>query len=125
LSFCFNLSSTYLIFLFEEFLENKRKEPQTAATFDKISLSIEQLINCEAICEHKLNATYQRDAYNFQRKNKDFLRNKVLIDLDFKQKIIIGLSPVQVNSEFYNLENRTLLGKLFNKSNLLLIFILY
>jgi len=106
-------------------LEKKKVEPQTAAILDKISLSIDQLVNCEAICEHKLNASFQRDAYNFQRKNKDFLKNKVLIDLDFKQKIIIGLSPVQVNSEYYNLENRTLLGKYFIASILYFYILFY
>jgi len=106
-------------------LEKKKVEPQTALILDKISLSIDQLVNCEAICEHKLNASFQRDAYNFQRKNKDFLKNKVLIDLDFKQKIIIGLSPVQVNSEYYNLENRTLLGKYFIASILYFYILFY
>ncbi len=80
---------------------------------EKLDLTINQLICCEAIIEHKVNASIQREAYTFQRNSKEFLKNKVFIDLDFKQKIIIGLSPIQVNSEFYNLENRTLLGKYY------------
>ena len=35
--------------------------------------------------------------YNEHHKNKDKLRNKILIEFDFKQKIVIGMSPRQVN----------------------------
>jgi hypothetical protein len=82
----------------------------TTEESDKIGSYIEKLRNYEAVIEHKKLASEQRNSYNAQRKNKEFLRNKVFIDLDFKQKIIIGLSPIQVNSEYYNLANRTCLG---------------
>ncbi len=80
----------------------------------KLSTYIERLLNFEAVVEHQKNASEQRSSYNFQRKDREFLRNKILIDLDYKQKIVIGLSPVQPNSEYYNLDNRTCLGKLKN-----------
>ena len=102
-----------MLYFLIAFLKNKTNEAQTSSLLEKINMSIEQLVNCEAIIQHKLNSSLQREAYKFQRKSKEFLKNKVFIDLDFKQKIIIGLSPIQVNSEYYNLENRTLLGKLF------------
>jgi hypothetical protein len=86
-------------------------EGMSTSISEKIESAIADLINCEAVREHKINSQAQRDTYNFQRKDKDFLKNKILIDLDFKQKIVIGLSPIQVNSEYYNLDNRTCLGK--------------
>ena len=73
---------------------------------------IGNLINCEAVQTHRTNAQIQRDAYKFHRSDKNFLKEKIIIDIDFKQKIVIGLSPIQCNSEYYNLDNRTCLGKI-------------
>ncbi len=79
---------------------------------------MERILNLEAVIQHQKNASEQRFTYNFQRKSAEFLRNKILplkllkiLDVDFKQKIAIGLSPIQANSEYYNLDNRTCLGK--------------
>jgi len=94
-------------------LRKKQLEPTHHLRAEKINSALVDLINCEAVREHQVNSKIQRDAYNFQRKNKDFLKTRILIDLDFKQKIVIGLSPIQVNSEYYNLDNRTCLGKDF------------
>ena len=55
-------------------------------------------------------AFFQRKAYNEHHKNKDKLRNKILIEFDFKQKIVIGMSPRQVNDEYYRQLQRTCLG---------------
>ena len=45
-------------------------------------------------------AFFQRKAYNEHRQIKDNLKNKLLIEFDFKQKIVIGMSPRQVNDEY-------------------------
>jgi len=100
------------LILFKGFLKKQQLEGMNTLMSDKIESAIADLINCEAVREHKINSKVQRDIYNFQRKDKYFLKNKILIDLDFKQKIVIGLSPIQVNSEYYNLDNRTCLGEL-------------
>ncbi len=42
--------------------------------------------------------------------NVDLLRNKILIEVDYKQKIVIGMSPRQVSGEYYNQEQRSCLG---------------
>ena len=55
-------------------------------------------------------AFFQRQTYNEHHKNKDKLKNKILIEFDFKQKIVIGMSPRQVNDEYYKLVQRTCLG---------------
>ena len=44
------------------------------------------------------------------RKDVNLLKNNILIEIDFKQKILIGTSPRQVNSEYYNQELRGLLS---------------
>ena len=49
-------------------------------------------------------------AYNSMTDNVDLLRNKILIEVDYKQKIVIGMSPRQVSGEYYNQEQRSCLG---------------
>ena len=44
----------------------------------------------ETIQFHRDAARMSRDLYNKQRSDKDFLRDNLLIDIDFKQKIILG-----------------------------------
>ena len=83
------------------------------------SLEIKSMIeiqrNLTTVIGHRTNADTQRKAYNFQRKDKESLRKQILIEVDFKQKIVIGLSPKQINKEYYNQEVRTCLGKnIFN-----------
>lgn len=63
----------------------------------------------EAIVFHKNVAIIQREAY---KKHHDVagLKNNILIEVDFKQKIKIGMSPRQVNTEYYNQQDRSCLG---------------
>ena len=57
---------------------------------------IDNLNDYEAINFHKNISECQRLAYNRDRKNLELLRNGILIEIDFKQKVTIGLSPRQV-----------------------------
>ena len=59
---------------------------------------------------HKNVAKVQRSAYNTQRKDINLLRDKILIEIDFKEKIVIGLSPRQINKDYYNQQLRSCLG---------------
>ena len=62
------------------------------------SLQIIKKINdLQEIEYHQLIANRQRKIYNEQRSNEKLLRENVLIELDFKEKIIVGLEPRQVN----------------------------
>jgi hypothetical protein len=63
---------------------------------------VRDLENYEAIIFHKNISSIQRAAYNKHRTDLEGLKGKLLIEMDFKQKIIIGLSPRQVSSEYYN-----------------------
>ena len=64
--------------------------------------------------EHRNIANTQRKSYNEQRKSMNILTKNILIEVDFKQKIPIGLSPRQINKEYYEQELRTCLGNLQN-----------
>ena len=63
-------------------------------------------------------ATCQRIAYNSQKRDTFLLKDNVLIEIDFKQKIIVNSGicsgPIQYNADYYSaIDNlRTLLGKL-------------
>jgi hypothetical protein len=65
---------------------------------------------------HRKIAETQREAYNKMRKDKSLLREAILIDFDFKQKIVIGISPRQTNDEYYKQKLRSLLGNFFEYS---------
>jgi len=79
--------------------------------YSRIKDFIEFSKDYDSILFHKHIASAQRNAYNFQRKNVENLKNKILIEVDFKQKVTIGLSPRQVSSEYYNQITRSCLGK--------------
>ena len=76
----------------------------------KFKKIVETLEDHEALLFHKNVAKCQRTAYNAHHKNPSELRNKILIEVDFKQKIVIGLSPRQVSSEYYNQVTRSCVG---------------
>ncbi len=71
----------------------------------------EQLKSLEAISFHKSISRLQRDAYNANLKNVELLNDHIMIEIDFKQKFAIGLSPRQVSKEYYEQVLRSCLGK--------------
>lgn len=78
-------------------IENNEEKEVLKNTWNKI-------LNYQTIQFHKSIASSQREAYNSFRKDVEKLRGKILIDVDFKQKIEIGISPRQKNQEYYNKE---------------------
>ena len=95
---------------------NLNQENQTVPENEdylKYKTIIEILQDYEALLFHKNVAKCQREAYNNQRKNVDLLRNNILIEMDFMQKIMIGLSPRQVSSEYYKQKARSCLGEMY------------
>ena len=67
-----------------------------------------------AILFHKNIARAQREAFTRDRTNVEWLKNKIMIEVDFKQKIILGNGPRQINTDYYDNRNRlrTCLGKI-------------
>ena len=86
-------------------------------SFNRYLTVIDEIEDYQSILFHKNIAKLQRASYSHQTNNIDFLRNKLLIELDFKQKFVIGLSPRQVSGEYYNQIQRSCLGK-FEKHQL-------
>jgi hypothetical protein len=80
---------------------------------------IDDLKAYEAILFHKNVAHCQRTAYKQHHKFVEELEGKILIEIDFKQKIVIGMSPNQISSEYYEQTMRSCLGNLFLKIKLL------
>jgi hypothetical protein len=76
----------------------------------KYDIILESLKDYKAILFHRNIAKCQKSAYlNDLEKLAEF-DNTILIELDFKQKITIGLSPRQPSREYYNQKTRTCLG---------------
>ncbi|RNA02663.1 ubiquitin carboxyl-terminal hydrolase 7 [Brachionus plicatilis] len=69
---------------------------------------IELFTKIESINLHSDIANRQRDSYNSMRLNLE--NDYILIDMDWKQKIMIGLSPRQPSNEYRNQVSRTLFG---------------
>ena len=64
-----------------------------------------------AIQFHRKISQIQRESYNRMRKDENVLKNTLLIDIDFKQKIVIGSSPRQISSEYFMNIQKSLLGE--------------
>lgn len=91
-----------------ENLENMRSI--SPVSNDRLNSIINIAENFNIVEQHKNVSDIQRVAYNTQRKDQLSLKKQILIEVDFKQKIVIGLSPRQINKEFYSQETRSCLG---------------
>lgn len=69
-----------------------------------------ELKDYKEVIFHKETADRQRRSYNEMRTDEELLKKNILIDIDFKEKIIIGMGPNQRNKDFYNYQKRSLLG---------------
>lgn len=87
-------------------------ELDSNSDYYKCKKIVTDLNDYEAILFHKNVAQCQRIAYNDHHTNVNTLKNKVLIEIDFKQKIKIGLSPRQFSKEFYQQILLSCLGKI-------------
>ena len=91
----------------------------TIIEIDSIKETIKNLKDYQVVNFHKNVAKIQRNAYNFHKSNPENLKDKIMIEVGFKQKIVIGMSPRQVSSEYYNQVQRTCLGYYFSTSTYL------
>ena len=69
---------------------------------------LDRLNKIEILDYHRSIAERQRKSYETMKMNLN--EDSLFIEIDFKQKIKIGLSPRQINSEFYNQKQRIVLG---------------
>jgi hypothetical protein len=64
-------------------------------------LSRQKVDNLLAVENHKDFALRQRQVYNRQKSDLAFLEGKILIELDYKAQILLGLGPDQMNEDYY------------------------
>ncbi|RNA26241.1 hypothetical protein BpHYR1_013587 [Brachionus plicatilis] len=83
---------------------------ENKARLELVKDLLSNLKDYEIVSFHKNIAKAQRIAYNKHHTSFDELKDKIMIEVDFKQKIVIGMSPRQVNSEYYSQISRTCLG---------------
>ena len=88
-------------------LENSRYLKEM---YEKNKFSVELINDYEQIVFHQNVNKVQRACYNNHHKLISILNNKLLIEIDYKQRIRIGMSPRQVGQEYYNQETRSCLG---------------
>jgi hypothetical protein len=74
---------------------------------------LNQLKNYEIVIYHRMIADAQYEAYRSHKSSKDILKDHLLIEMDYKQKIVIGMSRRQINLEFYKLKQRCCLGNAY------------
>lgn len=76
-----------------------------------VVLEISEKINkLKLIKYHKQIAKRQRQSYNNMLIDVNLFEEGILIEMDFKQKVLIGMSPRQVSSEYYKQQLRNVLG---------------
>ncbi len=89
----------------KKFFEEKSEIPQN------IKGQIIDFIRENKLIEfHRKLSKVQRESYAKMQKDKSLLTNSILIDFDFKQKILIGMSPRQTNDEYYVQKQRNVFG---------------
>jgi len=79
---------------------------------EQVKNTLTMIEESELIDFHKEIANRQRNAYNRMRTDINFLKDNLLIEIDYKQKIILGKSPRQRSMDFYdeNMPQRSFLG---------------
>lgn len=91
--------------LLVNFYKIKKDEVQVTQNNDlliQIDAKINEMENLKTIEFHRSIVKSQRCAYNTHRHDVDELNGKILIEMDFKQKIILGEGPRQLNEEWFN-----------------------
>lgn len=73
-------------------------------------LEIRKIDELKALQYHKDIAVRQKDAYTRMKSDCNIFKDKILIDIDFKQKISLGEGPRQRSQEYYNRPIRGLIG---------------
>jgi nucleotidyltransferase/DNA polymerase involved in DNA repair len=88
----------------------KTKQQDLQSSYDKYKCLVQDIKDYQQILFHENVARAQRIAYKNDHESVQQLKETLLIELDFKQKIVIGMSPRQVNKEYYQQQIRSCLG---------------
>jgi hypothetical protein len=88
----------------------KTKQQDLQSSYDKYKCLVQDIKDYQQILFHENVARAQRIAYKNDHESVQQLKETLLIELDFKQKIVIGMRPRQVNKEFHQQQIRSCLG---------------
>ncbi len=77
----------------------KKVENETLILFLSLFELIHKIEHKHQLDFHREIAIRQRNAYNYFRQSKEFLKNNIFLEFDYKQKLNIGLGPL--NNSFY------------------------
>jgi CRISPR/Cas system CMR subunit Cmr6 (Cas7 group RAMP superfamily) len=88
----------------------KTKQQDLQSSYDKYKCLVQDIKDYQQALFHENVARAQRIAYKNDHESIQQLKETLLIELDFKQKIVIGMSPRQVNKEYYQQQIRSCLG---------------
>jgi hypothetical protein len=83
------------------FLINNTNDTDTLAP-----LFIEKIDLFKSVMYHKSIAIRQRISYNNERLSPDLLIGKIVIEIDYKAKMLLGKGPRQLNGEYYEGEKK-------------------
>jgi hypothetical protein len=84
-----------------DFLVNNPNETDELAPLYKKKIKL-----FKSVIYHKSIAIRQRNSYNNERLSPDLLNGKIVIEIDYKAKMLLGLGPRQLNSEFYEADKK-------------------
>jgi hypothetical protein len=105
----FNLQCQHFKIQLEECNDLVRKAV-LKTSYERCKGIISDINDLQATIFHKNVANCQRQAYK-ESQQPTFLKKKLMIEVDYKEKIKIGLSPRQISKEFYKQEQRSCLSK--------------
>lgn len=91
-------------------LQNIKEFLHKKTPSDIVNQSIEKIQSLEYIQFHYTIAKRQRTSYKKMLTDTQLLQENLLIEIDYKQKILIGLSPRQTSGEYYKQQQRNFLG---------------
>ena len=69
---------------------------EKSSSIDRTS-TIAKVKDYQEVEYHRSVSITQRESYNRDCKDKVLLSHKILIEFDFKEKIIVGIGPREVN----------------------------
>ena len=86
-----------------KFFEDSSRKEQSFQTISKVK-------DYQEIEYHRHVARMQRESYNTDCRDFTLLSKKILIEFDYKEKLIVGICPREIGSDFYNRKQVSLLG---------------
>ena len=109
---CFVSDLNEIKLFFDDLFINLLKSNSKSDGLNNVKKILERLRKIELLDFHYNISRRQRESYNRLKQNVP--DDTIFLELDFKERIKIGLSPEQISQEFYRLKSRYVLGNMYN-----------